>query len=212
MKSKSKSHGLELDLETLARFRKDVEYSQLLQLSQRFAIYEERRAAGGIPNTFIALEALGALAGAISEGFDTEQIRDCWPTEWGDRTVEVPAVLVATIARAWLDYKNNYDQKSMGQSFKLEAEGSKTRKIVTSSNKSDKDLRLTNAVELEYWGALNDEHPISYETAIELVAKSHGASEEVVRKAHLRTKRTVRNHLIKMGILRRASGKASSST
>jgi len=89
-------------VDALERFNSDIVYRQLLQLSQRLEIFEERREEKILTTTFVAFEAIAAIFGAGKEGFTDEQIRGCFPVEWGDSTVEIPSALIRVLAEAWI--------------------------------------------------------------------------------------------------------------
>jgi len=212
MTRKANARSFQIDVDALKRFKSDLAYSELLRLSQRLEIFEERREEKILPTTFIAFEAIGAFFGAREKGFTSEQIRGCFPVEWGDSTMEVPTALIAVLADAWMRYKQDYSTASMGQSFGLEARDTNTRKVMTACEDADRHLRLANAVEITYWAASTSEKPISFEAAIAEVSETHSASEEVVRRAHLENRDKVRNQLIKFGLLKHVRSSPTSGT
>ena len=212
MTRKSNARSYQIDVDALERFNSDIVYRQLLQLSQRLEIFEERREEKILTTTFVAFEAIAAIFGAGKEGFTDEQIRGCFPVEWGDSTVEIPSALIRDLAEAWMSYKHNYNQVSMGQSFGLEAAGTNARKMITACEDADRHLSLANAVELAYWAASATEQPLSFEAAIAEVSQARGASYEAVRRAHSKHKEFVRKQLIKMEILKHVGSSPTSGT
>jgi hypothetical protein len=212
MTCKVNARSLRLNVDALARIKSDVAHRELLQLSQRLEIFEERRKEEILTTTFIAFDAIAAVVGARKEGFASEQIRGCFPAEWGDSTVEIPTVLISVLAEAWMRYKEDYSTRSMGQSFGLEATSTNTRKMMTTCEDADRHLRLANAVELAYWAASTSEQPISFETAIAQVSEARGASYEVVRRAHSKYKDHVRKQLITFGLLKHVGSLPTSGT
>lgn len=212
MTRKANARSFQIDVDAVKKLEGDVVDWHLLQLSQRLELFEERREEEALTTTFIAFEAISAIFGAREEGFTSEQIRGCFPFEWGDRTVEIPSALILVLVDAWNNYKQNYNQTTMGQSFRLEAKGTNTRKMITACEDADRHLGLANAVEVAYWAASKTEQPLSFEAAIGEVSEARGASYEVVRRAHSKYKDRVRKQLISMGILKHVGSSSTSGT
>ena len=196
-----KSRAPKIDLEALKLFQAALEKPELLQFSQRFEKFENMRRAGELPTTFIAFEAISALLGGLVAGHSEEELKNCWPADWGSATIELPITLINTLVTAWSDYSQNFDQSSMGKVFKLEGDGSNTRRILRKIADLNKGLSLANAVEVEYLAGQFDEERVTLEMAIEKVSDAHGAAFDTVRKAHRRYRSEVRDNLALMGIL-----------
>ena len=159
-----------------------------------------------LPTTFIAFEALAALSGAVSQGFDPKELQSTWPKDWGSRTVEVPEALIIALAVAWQGYRGTYNSKSMAQAFGLEGEGINTRKTLRKIDDEDRDRVWANEVALEYLLAKFEAEPPNLEMIIHKVADkySDGTTDKSVsiRRAYDRFKNSIYASLRALGVLR----------
>ena len=100
-----KPRGRSVEPKALAELNEAVIDPELLRLARRFEIFEALRKDGVLNEPFIALEALGAFAGAKAAGRTETDLRSCWAEEWGQETITVPLSLVLAIRDGWSDYK-----------------------------------------------------------------------------------------------------------
>lgn len=208
MTKRRKIRAPDIDLEALRALKGDPYRLQLLQLEKRFEQFEELRQAKKLPTTFIAFEALAALNGALSQGFDQRELQSTWPKDWGTRTVEVPEALIIVLAMAWQDYRGEYKTKSMAQAFGLEGKGTNTRKRLRKMEDEDRDRGWANEVALEYLLAKFEAEPPNLEMIIHKVADRHsdGTTDKSVsiRRAYDRFKGAIYANLRALGVLRGA--------
>lgn len=186
-----------LDVEKVSKTKPD----NLTQLKSRLEFFENERNNKTLPTTYIALEALSALYGGRLEGYSDDDLRTSWPKEWGDQTISVPAVLIQTLASAWLDYQDAPHGKTLGEAFKLEGGGQGKKKIKDTLKTIDNNRSLSHQVEINYLTGDETSQPISLEEAYVNVSEENSVSFDTVRNAHLKYGKDLRKKLKALGII-----------
>jgi hypothetical protein len=196
----AKTHAPDVDL---AKARAVVtERNPLDVLGSCFEGFEELRKAHKISTPFIALEALGAILGARTQGHSDAEIRRIWPEAWGEDSVQVPAALLSALRDAWLSYQNAPAGTTLGEAFNVEG-GGQGRQIMNDALKShrkSKDLAIK--VEVEYVAASISAEPSNLENSNKAVAKREGVSYETAKKAHSAHRDSLRTAMVRHGLLK----------
>lgn len=198
-----KPRGRSVEPKALAELNEAVIDPELLRLARRFEIFEALRKDGVLNEPFIALEALGAFAGAKAAGRTETDLRSCWAEEWGPETITVPLSLVLAIRDGWGDYKTAPPGKNLGEALKIEGGGQGRRTMKDRLNAIDRDRGLANAVESKYLQIEGAPDSMTLEEALSEVAEERGLSFETVKTAHDLHKSAIRRELEEFGVLKR---------
>ena len=197
-----KPRGHTVDPKALRQLKEDIVDRELLQLAFRLEIFEALRKNRELNTPFIALEALGAFAGAKAAGRTEKDLQSCWPEEWGTETITVPLSLLLALRDGWNDYKFAPPGKSLGEALKIEGGGQGRPPMRERLKTIDRDRALANAVESRYFQIEGAPDSMSLEDVFSEVAEAHGLSVETVKKAHSLHKHAIRQKLDYFGILK----------
>jgi hypothetical protein len=110
-----------LDVVQLRRF--NAEPSELKALRARLRQLETSLRAKEVPTTYIALDALSAFVRGRLDGHSDTELRETWPSDWGEQTITVPLALLAELARGWENYTEPSNGATLGEAMKLEGGG-----------------------------------------------------------------------------------------
>ena len=167
------------------------ELRKLAALHARLRILEEQRKLGELTTTYIALDALGALAGAAVAGVPENKARAVWPEDWGQDEVKVPLALLLALRDAWAVYRDGPSGQTLGEAFGLEGRGQGKHKMRDRQKQRDRQRKLCAQVCMDYLLAPVLGEAISLEAAINQVAQREGVSFQTVREAHKRYRREI---------------------
>jgi hypothetical protein len=176
---------------------------EIVRLSFRFKILEELMQAGDLNNRFVALEALGALAGARLADRTEKTLKTCWPESWGDETLSVPLSLLLALRDGWVDYKNAPSGKNLGEAFKIEGGGQGARPMKVKLENIDRARGLANQVEKRYLQIEGERGAKTLHKVLTEVASEKKLSFETVKMAHEAHKRDIRLEMAALGLLER---------
>jgi hypothetical protein len=196
----AKTHAPDVDL---AKARAVAKERDLLDaLGSCFEGFEELRKAHKISTPFIALEALGAILGARTQGYSDAEIRRIWPEAWGEDSVQVPAALLSALRDAWLNYQNAPAGTTLGEAFNVEGGGQGRQRMNDALKSHRKSKGLAIKVEVEYMAASLSAEPITLDKSIEAVAAREGVSFETAKNAHATHKISLRAAMARHGLLK----------
>lgn len=179
-----------------------IEDPELWQLANRLEEYERLRKEGLLNTPFIALEALGALAGGIASGRSEDQLRTAWPKEWGNETITVPLPLILALRDVWVDYKQSPSGKTLGEAFQIEGGAQGKHPMKSKIATIDKERKLARDVETIYLQLEKDENPLRLEDAIQTVADENNLSFDTVKQAHRSHRKHIRASLEELEVLK----------
>lgn len=202
MARRRKPRGPVVNREALEEWAESVVDTELVKLSFRFEALESLRKAGTLNTRFLALEALGALTSARQLGRTEENLRSCWPKDWGDETLSVPLSLLLALRDGWSDYKNAYSGKNFGEALKIEGGGQGAQPMKVTLANIDRARALANEVEARYLQIEGSQDTISQVDARAEVAEAHGVSLETVKKAHEAHAPNIRREMVALGLLK----------
>lgn len=190
--------------EHLRRHKEAVGDTELWQLANRLAELERLRADGELNPPYIALEALGSLAGGLLSGRSQEQLQTVWPEEWGEETMVVPLALVLALRDAWVNYRQAPLGKTLGEAFQIEGGSQGKHPMKSRLATIDNGRRLAREVEVLYLAVENDENALRLEEAIQTVADKNGVSFRTAEEAHKAHRKYIRMALEELEILKGA--------
>jgi hypothetical protein len=173
-----KSRAPEIDEEGLARHLSDN--TDLTALRNRFLQYEVQRQANELATPYIAFEALVGLLGARLNGHSDEQVRACWPDDWGTSAVSLPASVLMALAHGWIEYKQSENGQTLGEVFRIEGKGQGKPKAIARQRAVDRNRKYAIRVLLYY----TQQRGTSLEAAIARAAEDFSVSEETVQLAY----------------------------
>lgn len=199
-----KPRGPTVDPKALKQLKEDIVDRELLQLAFRLEVFESLRKNCELNTPFIALEALGAFAGAKAAGRTEKDLQSCWPEEWGTETITVPLSLLLALRDGWNDYKVAPPGKSLGEALKIEGGGQGSQPMKGRLKTIDRDRALANAVERRYLQLEGSPDSMTLAAVLSEVADAHGLSVETVEKAHDLHKHVIRDQLISLELLKLA--------
>lgn len=179
-----KPRGPTIDERALKKLKEDIVDRELFQLSYRLRALEALRQKREINTIFIALEALGAFAGAKTAGRTEIDLQSCWPEEWGTETITVPLPLLLALRDAWANYKAAHSGKSLGEAFQLEGGGQGRPPMKQRLETIDRAVVLANAVESRYLQIEGASDSLSLADVLAEVSEKNQLSVETVKKAH----------------------------
>ena len=167
-----------LDVEHLRRF--NAEPYALKTLRARLRQLETARKAKEVTTTYIAFEALSAFVGGRSAGHTDAELRETWPSEWGEQTITVPLALLSELAQGWVKYTDPSDAATLGEAMKLEGGGQGSSPVKRRMQTKDRRRKLANAVIIEYLAQGAAGQPISLEASKNIVADKLGAGDKIL--------------------------------
>jgi len=188
--------------DALKEFKENIQDRELLQLAYRFEILEELNKAGILNTRFLALEALGALAGGRIEGRTEGDLQTCWPKEWGTETITLPLSLILALRDGWQDYKKAPTRKTLGEAFKIEGGGQGSHPMKARLATNDRERALARAVETQYLQVKDCINALTLDEVINQVATAHGVSFGTVKDAHKAHRDSIRGTLYELEILK----------
>lgn len=139
---------------------------------------------GDLNESWVALEALGAIFPVLAEGLTHEQVKGAYPFEhWRDNTVELPVGLLRVVVESWLEYHGS-ESLSLGQAFGFEPLNRQgQRSMKRRAAKLDELHKLAAQVDIRY-RAIGDEEPRSLDSVVAEVAEIFNVSERTVERAY----------------------------
>jgi hypothetical protein len=197
-----KPRGRTIDQNALKELKENIVDRELLRLAYRLEILEELRKARELNTPFIALEALGALAGGKKAGVSEEDLQSCWPKEWGDETITVPLSLVSALRDGWHDYKTAPSGKSLGEALKIEGGGQGRKPMKARLETIDRARKLARAVESRYLQIEGEPASMTLDDVVWEVANTHNVSFQMVKDAHNVHAKAIRRELEMLGVLK----------
>lgn len=185
-----------------ARKLKDaISDTDLFSTGVRFEYYETLRERGELPTSFIAFEAVAALAGGKNSQRNDEELKSIWPESWGEHGVTIPLKVALTLSSYWRDYRKSKSEFTMGEMLELEGGYKGARRIKSRLDTIDKDLVLAREVEFKYLFGQFEDKPVHLKDAITFVANMHKISFAQVKSAHKFHREFIRNRLREIGVL-----------
>ena len=175
---------------------------ELERLKARLIQFENLRQDEVLNKTFIAFEALSAIAGASLAGKSEDAVRNTWPKTWGDETISVPLPLVLELRDAWLLYRTQDFNQSLGEAFRVEGRGQGKKPMKDVLANLDAARRHANDVEIAYIAHNNGGAEASLEQVYEEIADAEGIAPETVKRHHRTHKEKIREQLIEKGVLK----------
>jgi hypothetical protein len=198
-----------LDIEQLRRF--NAEPSELKALRARLQQFETSRKAKEVPPTYIALDALSAFVRGRLDGHSDTELRETWPSEWGEQTITVPLALLAKLAQGWKIYTDPSNGATLGEAMKLEGGGQGSSPVKRLMQSKDRRRKLANAVISEYVAHGAAGQPISLEVAKNIVADSLGCGDALVNDAYRELGKGILQALEEAGVIGNIVGETSRS-
>lgn len=202
MVNRRKPRAPKVSAQGLSELKDSLTDRELFKLSNRFELLEELRKDDVLNTPYIALEALGAIAGGLVSGRKNEQLKQTWPKEWGEATATVPLALLLALGSVWDDYQQAPPGKTLGESFKIEGGAAGKHPMKSKLATIDRDRRLANAVEIEYLASNAEGEPRRLNDAIEQVAEANSCSFQTVLEAHKKHRSHIREYLDELGVLK----------
>lgn len=200
MVKRRKPRGSQINEIALGDWKESVGDEELVRLSFRLETLEGLRKAGTLNTRFIALEALGALAGARHAGRTDEILKSCWPAEWGTETMTVPLSLLLALRDGWLDYMAAPPGKSLGEALKIEGGGQGRKPMKARLKAVDQTKELARAVEARYLQIEGAPDSMTLDDVFFEVA-AHDVSFQTVKDAHRAYGQAIRKELRSLGLL-----------
>ena len=169
----------------------------LESLKNRFAQLEALRANNELTTTYLAFEGLSALLGGRMEGYSDDELRNSWPSSWGNRTVAVPAALLHALAESWVKYKKSDSGTTLGEAFQLEGGGQGKSRLKDKQATRDQNRKHARDVVALRW-----QKGISLECAFGEIAERREVSIDTVRAAYKKYGKAIERDAAAVGILR----------
>ncbi len=202
MKRTRKKRAPDISTENIAEFNEKFDDLELFRLGCRFEYFEELREKYDIPTTYVALEAIGALAQARSCGRTDQKLKEIWPESWGAESVSLPLGVVLVLSEIWKIYLQDEFGKTMGEAFGIEGSTQGKHQIKSKLATFDRHLVYARDVEILYLGSQNSDAPLSLEAAFDAVATKNGVGLDTIKGAHKKFRDYIRGHLRDLQILR----------
>lgn len=199
---KRKPRGRSVDPNALKELKENIVNRELFRLAYRLEILEELRKAHELNTPFIALEALGALAGGKVAGVSEEGLQSCWPEEWGDQTITVPLSLVLALRDGWHNYKTAPSGVSLGEALKIEGGRQGRKPMKAHLEKIDKARKLARAVESRYLQIEGTPDSMTLDDVVWEVANANDFSFQKVKDAYKVHAKAIRRELETLGVLK----------
>jgi hypothetical protein len=178
-----KSNAPKVDRDGLTAYCSNNDLN-LIGLRERFLQLEDLRRAQKIATPHIAFEVLTGLLGGRMEGYSDEQLRDCWPKDWGADAVSIPASVLHALASLWIEYNKDKKGRTIGEVFKLEGGGQGRSRSITAQKKRDLHRNYANEVAKRISIVPGDDRTLTPADAIEEVAAEFEVSFETVESAY----------------------------
>jgi hypothetical protein len=203
MKKTRKKRAPEIDPAAIVALKASIPDRDLAKLKSRLERFEELRKEKVLNTPFIALEALTAFVGGVLEGKSEQEMRETWPSEWGNTAMTVPAVLIKALAEAWMRYKEADQGVTLGEAFGIEgANNQGAHRMKSQLATRDRELKNANAVQVDYLASNTGATEKSLEEVFEDLAEACNLKAETVRKHYQRNAKSLRKRLKEKGIIK----------
>tara|TARA_R110002167_G_scaffold366444_2_gene597249 strand:- start:112941 stop:113459 length:519 start_codon:yes stop_codon:yes gene_type:complete len=165
-------------------------------------VLEGLRKDGVLNTPFIALEALGALSGAMLSGRAEAEMQTTWPKEWGNETITLPLSLILALRSGWDDYRQAPTGRSFGEALQIEGGGQGNHSMKAKLATIDRARGLANQIEINYIEIEGDQTPMRLDNAIHEVALANSVSFETAKAAHKAHRNDIRDALTDLELLK----------
>ncbi len=180
-----------------------------------FALYWRARTLlddPNLPKAAVVFEMMQSVFSAFEGGLAHNDIADAYPVAaWQKDTVEIPRAWLGVWIEGWTKYKSGNTGSTLGEAFGVEGGGQGKQPVRERIGQINRDIRLSNKVEIEYRSAQADNCKATWEGAFQAVADDEGVSVDTVKRAHKKHKEAKLQRMEYLGLLKADGGKASLS-
>jgi hypothetical protein len=163
-----------------------------------------------LPKAAVAFEMMQSAFSAFEGGLAHNDIADAYPVAaWRKDTVEIPRALLRVWVEGWAKYKSGNTGSTLGEAFGVEGGGQGRQPVRERMDQINRDIRLSNKVEIEYRSTQADNGNAAWERAFHAVAEDEGVSADTVKRAHKKHKEAKLHRMEYLGLLKANGGKAS---
>ena len=161
---------------------------KLTETKQYFDSLERLLVDGKIPTTLVSFEALRTLHNGIENGFTNTAVLSALPKSMGNETIEVPVAVIRSLISSWERYKYSEEQ-NLEQSFGLSGSNNSRKPLTRLEIQKTEKYYTQRVFELRMEGML-DGQKVTVDKAVEQVAEENKVSEQTVKNAYKKHRRT----------------------
>jgi hypothetical protein len=202
MSKRRKPRGPLVSASEVKRVKADIKDREILRLAYRMEILEGLRKDGVLNMSFIALEALGALSGALLSGRTEAELQTTWPKEWGTEAITLPLALILALRDGWEGYRQAPTGRSLGEALRIEGGGQGSSLMKAKLATIDRARGLARQIESKYVEIEGDPNPMRLDDAIHEVALAHNVSFKTAKEAHKAHRNDIRDGLTDLELLK----------
>ena len=158
------------------------------ETKQYFDSLERLLVDGKIPTTIVSFEALRTLHNGIENGFTNAAVLSALPKSMGNETIEVPVAVIRSLISSWERYKYSEEQ-NLGKSFGLSGSNNSRKPLTRLEIQKTEKYYTQRVFELRMEGML-DGQKVTVDKAVEQVAEENKVSEQTVKNAYKKHRRT----------------------
>lgn len=180
-----------------------------------FALYWRARTLlddTDLPKAAVAFEMTQSAFSAFEGGLAHKDIADAYPVAaWRKDAVEIPRAWLRVWVEGWAKYKSGNTGSTLGEAFGVEGGGQGRQPVRERMDQINRDIRLSNKVEIEYRSAQANNGSATWERAIRAVVEDEdeSVSEDTVKRAHKKHKEAKLQRMEYLRLLKADGGKAS---